>query len=110
MSFSSTDRILVVGDGDFSFSRGLVTHLGSGDNLVLTSFDTAKQLAEKYPHAKANVEHARKHGATVLHGVDATNLDAAFPDESFDCIVFNFPHSGTPAATRARTPPPRTPR
>ena len=104
MSFTSTERILVVGDGDFSFSRGLVTHLGTGDNLVLTSFDTGKQLTEKYPHAKANVEYARKHGATVLHGVDATNLDAAFPDESFDRIVFNFPHSGTPPP-RASTPP-----
>ena len=30
MSFSSTGRTLVVGDGDFSFSRGLATHLGTG--------------------------------------------------------------------------------
>ena len=95
LSFSSAEKILVVGDGDFSFSRGLVIHVGgSGENLVLTSYDTAEELASKYPQARANVDFVLKRGAVVRHGVDATRLEEAFPDELFDRIVFNFPHSG----------------
>lgn len=103
LSFSGNDRILVVGDGDFSFSKGLVGHIGgTGDNLVLTSFDSANELTKKYPQAKANVDFVRKSGAVVRHGVDATKLEEAFPGELFDCIVFNFPHSGWPAWLCAR--------
>jgi 25S rRNA (uracil2634-N3)-methyltransferase len=83
-----------VGDGDFSFSKGLALHVGTGKNLVLTSFDSLNELHTKYPQAKANVEFSKKCGATVMHGVDATNLDAHFSRELFDKIIFNFPHSG----------------
>lgn len=38
--YSSAQRILIVGDGDFSFSRALVTAFGSGANLVATSLDS----------------------------------------------------------------------
>ena len=75
-----------------------MVHVGGvGKNLVLTSFDTESELAQKYPQAKANVEFIRQRGAIVRHGVDATKLEEAFHDELFDCIVFNFPHSGLSA-------------
>jgi 25S rRNA (uracil2634-N3)-methyltransferase len=38
--YSSTQSILLVGDGDFSFSLALATGFGSGANLVATSLDT----------------------------------------------------------------------
>ena len=39
-SHSSAQDILLVGDGDFSFSLALATAFGSGANLVATSLDT----------------------------------------------------------------------
>ena len=38
--YSSAQSILVVGDGDFSFSLALATAFGSGEKLVATSFDS----------------------------------------------------------------------
>jgi hypothetical protein len=38
--YSSTQSILLVGDGNFSFSLALATAFGSGANLVATSLDT----------------------------------------------------------------------
>jgi len=38
--YSSAQDILLVGDGDFSFSLALATAFGSGANLMATSLDT----------------------------------------------------------------------
>ena len=38
--YSSSQSILVVGDGDFSFSLALATAFGSGGNIVATSLDS----------------------------------------------------------------------
>lgn len=97
ISYSSVrgGQILVVGDGDFSFAKGLVKHMGGdGDGLVLTSYDSAKAVAHKYSNANANIEACKKAGADVMHGVDATKLRVSFPSRKFDRIIFNFPHSG----------------
>ena len=38
--YSSAQSILLVGDGNFSFSLALATAFGSGANLMATSLDT----------------------------------------------------------------------
>lgn len=41
--YSSRHRILLVGEGDFSFSVSLATHFGSARNMVATSLDSQGQ-------------------------------------------------------------------
>ena len=99
-TYTRDQKILVVGDGDFSFSHGLVKHRGGqGAGLTLTSYDSSPQVLGKYKTAKDNLAKAKAAGATILHGVDATNLAKTFNagDDTgkFDRIVFNFPHSGS---------------
>jgi len=98
-TYARDQKILVVGDGDFSFAHGLVRHRGGqGAGLTLTSYDSEKQVLGKYKTAKDNLAKVKAAGAAVLHGVDATNLGKTFGAGSagqFDRIIFNFPHSGS---------------
>ena len=73
----NSQRVLVVGDGDFSFARGLVAHRSGGQGLVVTSFDSEKVVHRKYRAAAAHIAKARAAGAVVLHSVDATRLHHA---------------------------------
>ncbi|PGG98987.1 hypothetical protein GX51_06484 [Blastomyces parvus] len=53
--FQKGDRILLVGEGDFSFALSLVVHHGC-KNLLATSYDAEKALYEKYPQAKLHIK------------------------------------------------------
>ena len=101
--FSPSDRILLVGEGDFSFSRSLLeTH--DCASLVATIFDKHSALQAKYPQATSNVRALdEEEGCQVLFGVDATKLGRPGASEgggkevkkgNFDRIIFNFPHVG----------------
>ncbi|KAG9408102.1 E3 ubiquitin-protein ligase bre1 [Aphanomyces cochlioides] len=94
--YSLNDVVLVLGDGDFTFSRGLVTHRGGGSNLYATSYDSASQVRKKYSNAAECIQALAKEKAHVLHDIDATKLDAlpSTLPPLFDYIIFNFPHSG----------------
>ena len=69
----SLPTILVLGDGDFSFSCALIKHRKCADGLTCTSIDSEDILHDKYPNsAPSNIQQLKSLGATVLHGVDAT--------------------------------------
>ncbi|KAI8380955.1 uncharacterized protein BYT42DRAFT_593034 [Radiomyces spectabilis] len=97
--YSSADKILLIGEGNFSFARSLVDHyLTEGsEQLFATCYDTEAVLYEKYgDEAKDNIEAVRVMGGTVLFEVDATQLakEKALKKHRFSKIVFNFPHAG----------------
>ena len=100
--FSSSDRILLVGEGDFSFSRSLLETHGCA-SLVATSFDKQSALQAKYPQSTSNVRALEEEGCQVLFGVDATKLGRPGASDgggkevkkgNFDRLIFNFPHVG----------------
>ncbi|KAL5714413.1 25S rRNA (uracil(2634)-N(3))-methyltransferase [Ranunculus cassubicifolius] len=94
--YSSIHQILLVGDGDFSFSLSLANSFGSASNIVATSLDSHDTLVTKYSKATSNIAILKKLGATVIHGVDATKMKL-HPDlkmRKFDRIIYNFPHAG----------------
>ncbi|KAI9485375.1 MAG: hypothetical protein EXX96DRAFT_513931 [Benjaminiella poitrasii] len=94
--YSPKDKILLVGEGNFSFARSLCeNYLQEGaENLVATCFDAEDVLYEKYDEAKDNVEFVQSFGGTVLFGVDATNPPKEVKKNKYTKIVFNFPHVG----------------
>ncbi|KAF0697923.1 Aste57867_11420 [Aphanomyces stellatus] len=94
--YTLQDAILVLGDGDFTFSRGLVTHRGGGANLYATSFDSSTQVRKKYSNANDCITAIVEENAVVLHDIDATKLEKlpAHVPPLVDYIIFNFPHSG----------------
>ncbi|XP_057765396.1 heavy metal-associated isoprenylated plant protein 41-like [Salvia miltiorrhiza] len=94
--YSSAHAILLVGEGDFSFSLCLGKTFGSATNIVATSLDSYDVLLNNYKYALANLVILGILGASVLHGVDATQM-MTHPElrcKKFDRIIYNFPHAG----------------
>ncbi|KAH7861773.1 hypothetical protein Vadar_030771 [Vaccinium darrowii] len=94
--YCSSHQILLVGEGDFSFSLSLADSFGSASNILATSLDSYDMLIEKYKQVKLNLEKLKLLGASILHEVDATNmkLHTDLKMRKFDRIIFNFPHAG----------------
>ena len=102
--FLSTDRILLVGEGDFSFSHSLLqSHCCN--SLTATSYDKQSTVTTKYPQARGHVQalEAEDNDCRIIYGVDATKLGKSGTSDGggkivkkggFDKIVFNFPHVG----------------
>lgn len=100
--FMPTDKILLIGEGNFSFAHALVIdpplsleHLPSS-NITATAYDSEEECYDKYPDARSNVFILRERGAEVLFGVDGTRLEKCntLKGRRFDRVVFNFPHAG----------------
>lgn len=100
--FKSTDSILLIGEGNFSFARALIDD-APGDltflppsNITATAYDTEQECHEKYPECQSIVISLRERGVQVLFGVDGTRLEkyAALKGRKWDRIVWNFPHAG----------------
>ncbi|KAK4275265.1 hypothetical protein QN277_018379 [Acacia crassicarpa] len=94
--YSSKHKILLVGEGDFSFSLCLAKAFGSASNMVATSLDSKGTLTRKYSRALNNLNELENLGCTILHEVDAHTMSkhVFLKDKLFDRIVFNFPHAG----------------
>ncbi|XXG72523.1 hypothetical protein AAC387_Pa07g1594 [Persea americana] len=93
--YSSSHRILLVGEGDFSFSASLARAFGSACNMVATSFDSAGELLMKHPTAKPNLKLLKELGCIVLNDIDCHTMNEHpnLKETKFDRIVFNFPHA-----------------
>lgn len=97
MPYRAGARVLVLGDGDFSWSRALAGIRG-GEGIVATVFDSEEDACRKYGELfKTNAQQLALAGATVLCSIDATSVDSCERltewRESFDNVVFNFPHA-----------------
>lgn len=89
------DRVLLLGEGNFSFAASLASLAVSSLRLHCTSFDSLSALKERYPEVSHFLRVlAAKEGVVLEHGIDATALHRHYPGHSFDQVVFNFPHLG----------------
>ena len=90
-----TATVLIVGDGNLSFSLAMARAFATM-RLIVTTYDSHDVVIDRYGAAEI-ISELRERGATVLHDVDATKLlETLGPhlgtDFAADCIVFNFPH------------------
>ncbi|XP_053449654.1 ferredoxin-fold anticodon-binding domain-containing protein 1 isoform X3 [Nycticebus coucang] len=91
-------RLLLVGEGNFSFAVALSRTLDPSTSLTATCLPGLVDLARD-PVAQQNLQRLRERGAEVRFGVDCTRLADTFElqDRGFDRIYFNFPHCGRKA-------------
>jgi 25S rRNA (uracil2634-N3)-methyltransferase len=88
------EKVLFVGEGNFSFSLSLALRFNRADNMVCTAFDSAEVVKTKYPESAEIIDTLLDLEADVRYQVDATQLESAFKNRRFSKIVFNFPHVG----------------
>lgn len=101
--FTPGDRILFVGEGNFSFAASCVeNHLEHASDVLATSLDDRESLLAKYPDAQTHVDTVTDCCGTVAYGVDATRLQQHCKGRVFDVCVFMFPHVGAGIADEAR--------
>ncbi|KAI9445400.1 hypothetical protein H4582DRAFT_1915260, partial [Lactarius indigo] len=79
--FKSSDKILLIGEGDFSFRQHIVS-----TNITATAYDTEDECYIKYSEAQQYVR--------VLRANGAQEKTSALKGKTFDRIVWNFPHAG----------------
>lgn len=108
--FDPTDRILLIGEGNFSFARALffnppsVLEFLPPGSVTATAYDSEDECYSKYPEAKEIVSALRQKGVQVLFDVDATKLEncVALKGTTWDKVVWNFPHAGTARRLRSQ--------
>lgn len=100
--YASGERILLVGEGNFTFARALCKHVGvekdsSTSGVYASCLDSEAELRQKYPDAATcRKEIEETLGGTCLLGVDGTRLHKVKEFRgAFRKIVFNFPHVGS---------------
>ncbi|KAI3969543.1 hypothetical protein MKX01_020104 [Papaver californicum] len=97
--YSSSHKILLVGEGDFSFSACLARAFGSASNMVATSLDSEATLCTRLPSSELSIKDLQRMGCLVLHNVDVNFMASSsfYPllaCMKLDRIVYNFPHAG----------------
>jgi 25S rRNA (uracil2634-N3)-methyltransferase len=92
--FTDQDWILLVGEGNFTFSRALAEKIHGAFQMICTCFDSETELHEKYPDCVPVLQDIEELGGSVLFNVDATKLSGKALKRRFSKIVFNFPHVG----------------
>lgn len=73
--YSLNDKILLVGEGNFSFSLALSEHIHGGFNMTCTTFDSENVMNGKYPDAAQITSSLKEMGADLLYDIDATLLN-----------------------------------
>ncbi|KAJ3269384.1 hypothetical protein HDV01_001459 [Terramyces sp. JEL0728] len=87
-----SDKVLFVGEGNFSFSNVFAIKYLDATNFTCTCFDSEETINEKYPDAVENIQNILDLEGKVIYGVDCTKFDKRI--KKYDKIIFNFPHVG----------------
>ncbi|XP_024200090.2 uncharacterized protein At4g26485 [Rosa chinensis] len=97
MHYSSNQKILLVGEGNFSFAACLAKEFGSAKNMVASSLDSKESVMIRYSNAApSNLKELEDMGCVILHEVDVHTMrqHPLLVNQLFDRVVFNFPHAG----------------
>ena len=79
--FAKHDRVLLVGEGNFTFAKSLVRHHGLGE-VVATCYDTEEQLFTKYPEVEKTLR-----AVTEVQDFRSVGIDPAPETAQGTCTI-----------------------
>jgi 25S rRNA (uracil2634-N3)-methyltransferase len=85
------EKILFIGEGNFSFALSLALMINRADNFVCTSYDSEETCIAKYPESLEILQTLRDLEAELMFNIDCKNIQFK---QRFSKIIFNFPHVG----------------
>ncbi|GLJ08330.1 hypothetical protein SUGI_0086610 [Cryptomeria japonica] len=74
MHHSSLHRILLVGEGNFSFSSSLANAFDCAHNIVARSLDS-REVLRVYDTAGLSISNLERRGALLMYEIDAIRMD-----------------------------------
>lgn len=83
---------LLVGEGNLSFAKSLLSLPCGITSMTATTFEKQKDISVE---TKDNATILHCHGATVYHGVDAARLNDRLAARKYNTIIFQFPNVGS---------------
>ncbi|KAI9623728.1 hypothetical protein H4Q26_014457 [Puccinia striiformis f. sp. tritici PST-130] len=105
---NKNDRVLLVGEGNFSFTVTLLTDFSHPGRLITSStIDSKETVLKKYPDSAEILEILEKNGVRILFELDGCKLNEdkrikKMKTNKFDKVIFNFPHIGGSVADQDR--------
>ena len=94
--------VLFVGEGNLCFGLNIVKRPSvTASRMTVTTYEDENHLSKVGQH---NALALRRLGASVVSGVDATNLEQRLFYRQFDTIVFQFPNVGSREPEEGRNP------
>ncbi|KAD4179042.1 hypothetical protein R6Q59_022583 [Mikania micrantha] len=94
--YKSSQKILLVGEGDFSFSACLARAFRTAENIVATSYLKRELLLQYHWTSIPHLEELERLGCLLLYKIDVYKMHTHpnLKNKKFDIIIFNFPHAG----------------
>ena len=93
--------VLLVGEGNLSFAKTLMTMPQTGvTRVTATVFEKERNASDETAKNAQSILHR---GGEVLYGVDATRLDKSIARQKFDTIIFQFPNVGSRESKHGHT-------
>ncbi|CDY36600.1 BnaC06g06530D [Brassica napus] len=69
-------KLLLVGEGDLSFSLSLAKAFASATKITAASLDVRVGLGRQYNNGNANVKELERLGCTVVHGINVHTMSS----------------------------------
>ncbi|KAF3925879.1 hypothetical protein ABW20_dc0104318 [Dactylellina cionopaga] len=95
--FTPTSNLLLVGEGDFSFTHSLIKtpHVAPSTILTTSTNESEAITLEKYPQSEDTLNAIREAKHRLFFNVDVTkSYPKGIRTRTYDAIIFNFPHTG----------------
>lgn len=94
--YNSSQKILLVGEGDFSFSACLARAFRTAKNIVATSYLDEDSLVKKHWTGIPHLEELKRLDCLLLYEIDVYNMDIhpILKNTKYDVVIFNFLHAG----------------
>ena len=97
----ANSRTLFVGEGNFSFCLSIARQIRNPSNIIATTNEAQNEFADL---TKQNINSLQRLGVKLFQKTDATQIHKNFAGQTFQNIIFQFPHTGSREPIQGRNP------